>query len=244
MTSVTTKRGPERWLWPLSGMLLVMGLLLGVQVHAWHQNDPGQWPRGQVGKVLRSYQVQVSEHKSEIERLRAQLTEYENGSAHGVVGGIGDQLKRSKIGLGLEPMEGPGITLEVADGAPRPAEESGAAEIGIVHDWHLALVVNELWADGAEAISLNGQRIGTGSAIVCSGRLVQVNRETIPSPFVFQVIGDPKTLTSGLKMTGGLLDALRGDELKVTLTEQDHVTTPALSVSPALKLARRVEKKE
>ena len=236
MTVVTTK-GREQWLLPLSGMLLVMGALLGLQVHTWRKNDPTLWQRGQAGQVLRSYQVQVNKQKDEIDQLRAQLTKYESEAANnGLPKVLNDELQSNKASLGLVPLEGPGVVLELADSVNHVSKDLGDATF-VVHDYDLVQVTNVLWASGAEAIALNGQRLVAGSAVVCSGPLVQVNHETIPSPFIFTVIGDPDTLMSGLNIANGQLDGLRALGFRVKVTRQDKVQVPAIAVAPKLKFA-------
>ncbi len=196
--SVMKMQSRERWLLPLSGMLLVMGGLLGLQYHTWRANDPALWQRGEAGQVLRSYRSEMDKQKTEIGDLRAKLTTYENkASGGGFSEVLNSELQKAKVGLGTVPVQGPGIVLELSDPVRRANKDLG--EVFVLHDWDLIQVINQLWATGAEAISLNGQRIIAGTAVVCSGPLVQVNHETIPSPFIFTVIGDQKTLTSGLE---------------------------------------------
>ncbi len=108
--SVMKAQSRERWLLPLSGMLLVMGALLGLQYHTWRANDPALWQRGQAGQVLRSYRAEMEKQKTEIGDLRAKLTTYENeASTGGLRGVLNDELQKAKIGLGTVPVEGPGI---------------------------------------------------------------------------------------------------------------------------------------
>ncbi len=239
--------GRERWLLPLSGILLVMGALLGVQVHTQMAQPDALTTRrtSAIAEIFHSSQEQVQSQKTEIDGLRRQLAKYEQEAAEGrgdFPKLLSEQLQADKMSLGLIPLHGPGILFEVGDATARPSSDAGLGDIDpfIVHDSDLALAVNELWANGAEAISLNGQRLVSGSAIVCSGRLVQVNREIIPSPFVFTVIGDPKTLISGLSMPSGLLDQFRLCNFKLKVTRQADVVVPAIAVQPKFKFARPV----
>jgi len=235
--TATPASGRERWLLPLSGMLLVMGGLLGVQYHTWTKYDPSQWQRGDAGKLLRGQQVRLDQQKEEIGQLRAQLTRYENEATSGSLSGvINEELQKSKMALGLVPLEGKGITLELGDSATQVKKDFGDSSF-VVHDFDLLQLTNLLWASGAEAVSLNGQRIVSGSAIVCSGPLVQVNHETIPVPFVFTAVGDPDTLLSGLNMPNGLLDMLRGYGFRIKLARQDKAYVPAIAVAPRFRFA-------
>ena len=77
----------------------------------------------------------------------------------------------------------------------------------IVHDIDLMKIVNELKNAGAEAISINGQRIVTTSAIECDGNVIIVNGEKIAAPFEIKAIGLPEALMAVCRF-GGYVDYL------------------------------------
>jgi uncharacterized protein YlxW (UPF0749 family) len=241
----TMTKGSERWLLPLSAILLVMGGLVGLQVHT--QSLRGETEIGRrtsaLGEMLRSNQTQVEAYKKEIGDLRTRLAKYETTATkdEGMSQLITEELQTSRAALGLVPLRGPGITLEISD-STLPAIKGVDAEPFLVHDWDLIQLLNELWADDAEAISVNGQRIVLGSSVICSGRLVQVNHVPISAPFVFTAIGAVDNLVSGLNIRNGVLDTMKGFGLKVKLTAHEQVELPAVSVAPKFQFARPVIK--
>ena len=243
MTAMT--KASERWLLPLSAILLVMGGLVGLQVHT--QSLRGEMEIGRrtsaLGEMLRSNQTQVEAYKKEIGDLRTRLAKYETTATkdEGMSQLITEELQTSRAALGLVPLRGPGITLEISD-STLPAIKGVDAEPFLVHDYDLIQLLNELWADDAEAISVNGQRIVLGSSIICSGRLVQVNHVPISAPFVFTAIGTVDNLVSGLNIRNGVLDTMKGWGFKVKLTPHEQVEVPAVSVAPKFRLARPVIK--
>jgi len=243
MATVTGVKGKDRWLLPLSAILLVMGGLLGLQVHTQSLRPRMEIGRrtSALGEMLRSNQTQVEAYKKEIGDLRMRLAKYETTAAsdQGMTQLIAEDLQASRAALGLVPLKGPGITLEINDSS-LPALKGVDVEPFLVHDWDLFEVANELWGHGAEAISVNGQRLVAGSAFVCSGRAITVNRVLISAPFVFTVIGKPDTLMSVLNTPGGELDKLRGYQLRVKLTRHAQVEAPAISVAPKFEFARPV----
>lgn len=234
-------KGRDGWVLPLSVILLVLGGLLGMQVHT--QSQRGEMEIGRrtsaLGEMLRSNQTQVEAYKKEISDLRASLAKYESQAANdqGMTKLISEELQSSRAALGLVPLKGPGIILEISD-STLPALKGVDAEPFLVHDYDLIQLANELWADGAEAVSVNGQRLVTGSSIICSGRLVQVNHVAISAPFVFNVIGNVDNLVSGLNIRNGVLDTMRGWGFKVKLTPKEEVQVPAISVAPKFQYAR------
>lgn len=88
-------------------------------------------------------------------------------------------------------------------------------------------IVNELKNAGAEAISINGQRVILTTSIICGGNTININGERIGSPFEIKAIGLPESLAN-LKRPGGYLSILEGRTLKVTLDKKE-VTIPKYS---------------
>ena len=99
----------------------------------------------------------------------------------------------------------------------------------LVHDIDVIRVVNELKNAGAEAISVNGQRIVTTTAIECDGNVITVNGVKIGTPFVIQAIGLPEQL-NGLNRYGGYLMNLQENYgIKVTTKKEEEITIPKYS---------------
>ena len=91
----------------------------------------------------------------------------------------------------------------------------------ILHDVDLIRVVNELKNAGAEAISINNQRIISTSAIECDGNVIKINGEKIGAPFEIKAIGLPESLMSTYRFAG-YLDYLENDRfLDVTVQKAD-----------------------
>ena len=94
-----------------------------------------------------------------------------------------------------------------------------------MHDGDIMHVVNELFNAGAEAISINGQRVILTTAIECDGNVIKVNGNKTGAPFEILAIGYPEQL-AGLQRPGGYLEALVSRGLTVNLTKQNTVTIP------------------
>lgn len=128
--------------------------------------------------------------------------------------------------LGLTDVEGKGIELTVKDD-PNATRETIAAfdDISnhIVHDGDLRRIVNELKNAGAEAISINGQRIVTTTAITCIGNVIKINDEKVSSPFIIKAIGFPESMETALNRAGGYLDFLNDDGIVTSIKKLDNV---------------------
>ena len=90
----------------------------------------------------------------------------------------------------------------------------------------LLSVINELRSAGAEAISLNGERILATSEVRCTGAVVTVNGRRYAAPYVVFAIGDPDTLYSALTMRNGVVDVLSQWGITVKVTASDQLLIP------------------
>jgi uncharacterized protein YlxW (UPF0749 family) len=237
-------RADRHWVVVLTGICLVLGALLGVQAKTQVLRGETEVSRRSSAllDILTATRSESEQQRKEIGRLRAQVAAYEReaASGKGLARLVNQQLQDSKIALGLLPVKGPGVELVVGDSSMKVGDTLVGEDPLVVHDFDLLRIANELWAAGAEAVSVNGQRIVAGSAIMCAGRLIEVNRVTIPSPFTFLAIGDPEKLVSALSIRGGYLDYLRSLKFDVKLAAKPEVVVPAISTAPAYHYARPV----
>ncbi len=99
------------------------------------------------------------------------------------------RLRRLQIRTGFIAVRGEGVRITMSD-APPGGE--------LIRDTDLQLLVNGLWQAGAEAISINGQRLTVRSAIENSGSVVNINSQPLRSPYVVNAVGDRRTLQADL----------------------------------------------
>jgi len=254
LPSIHPDRARLQWLLTLAVVCLVMGALLAIQVRS---NPPqerflfsrfgvtGGGPLGALSQVLAATQKQVEEQAAEIAALRKQTTEYERAMIRekDITKPLAEQLTNARVSLGLTAVEGPGIVLEVNDSTLSLGEKSpqDLESVFLVHDFDLLQITNELWTAGAEAISLNGQRIVGGTAIRCVGPTTQVNGVPITAPYRFVALGDPDTLANSLNLPGGVLDRLRSVKFRISLDKEPRLALPAIATAKKFQYARPVE---
>lgn len=118
---------------------------------------------------------------------------------------------------GYEPLKGEGLVLTLSDHVVAHPKPTSVAIPGLVHDYDLLSVVNELRAAGAQGISLNGVRLTAQSAIRCVGPTIQVGRQTIGVPVKIEAVGKADLLRSCLQMPHGLLEQMNTSGPKVQL---------------------------
>jgi uncharacterized protein YlxW (UPF0749 family) len=99
---------------------------------------------------------------------------------------------------GLSTVRGPGMRVTLTD-APRDADSAGIdPNYLVVHQQDLQAFVNALWAGGAEAVSLQGQRLVSTTAIVCVGSNVIIDGRPFSPPYVIEAVGDVPGMTYSL----------------------------------------------
>jgi uncharacterized protein YlxW (UPF0749 family) len=131
--------------------------------------------------------------------------------------------------LGMTNLVGKGIELTVADDPDATAENISVWDDisnHIVHYIDIIALTNELKNAGAEAISVNGQRIVSTTAITCIGNVIKINDEKVGSPFVIKAIGFPASLKGALNRGGGWLESMSSAGIQVTIKESDNIEIP------------------
>ena len=134
------------------------------------------------------------------------------------------ELENNNVALGLTEMVGKGITITLVDG--EIANNKLDVSSSLVHDADLIEVINALKNAGAEAISINGERITNVTAITCAGNIIKVNNEKIGVPFIINAIGSPEKLYGAVTMLGGYIDKLKDDGVGVKVEKQESITIP------------------
>ncbi len=133
------------------------------------------------------------------------------------------RLQRLQVRTGLLAVHGPGVRVTV-DNAPN-ADANQA-----VRDSDLALLANGLWTAGAEAVSINGQRLTAMSAIRNSGVPIEVNGVGIAPPYIVLAIGDTGSLQSAFidSSSGLAFDGLaRNFGFTYNMDNDDDLSLPA-----------------
>jgi len=133
-------------------------------------------------------------------------------------------IDRLEVAAGTVASRGPGVRV-VVDDAP-----DAATDREVVLDRDLQVLVNGLWASGAEAVAVNRQRLTALSAIREAGSAITVNKVSLTRPYVVTAIGDPAQLPARLlESDAGTwwlnLQAVYG--LRFSMSSEDSVTLPA-----------------
>lgn len=129
------------------------------------------------------------------------------------------ELKNINTYLGLTDISGEGIIITVKDNTSSKIGTSS----DLVHDSDLRAIVNELKNNDVEAICINNERIVPSTAITCAGTVIQINNETVGSPFVIKAIGNQEKLWGSLTRSGGFLEILESYGIGVEIKKSDNI---------------------
>jgi uncharacterized protein YlxW (UPF0749 family) len=172
---------------------------------------------------LAALQRHLSREQSRVLNLRSRLTKLSTSEQ-----ATQSRLARLQGRSGFGAVRGPGIQATVGN-AP------DAAGPELVRDSDLALLTDALWAAGAEAISVNGERLTVLSAFRNVGVGVLVNSQPLTPPYVFSVVGNPDTLPADLLSSsiGGQWYALKDSlGLRFEVKDGGTMTLPAARQQP------------
>ena len=136
------------------------------------------------------------------------------------------EIKNNQVLLGLTEVSGQGIIIALDENREvNPNEVLNISEY-LVHEQDLLYIINELFNSGADAISINDQRIVTTTAIQCDGNIIRINGKMVGVPIVIKAVGFPKRMEYALARPGGYLQKMANDGVEVFTQPTENVTVP------------------
>ncbi|WP_062197774.1 DUF881 domain-containing protein [Massilibacterium senegalense] len=221
----------ERHLW-LSIVLFVFGFMVAISYQYAQKTKKAQdflWERE---SNLQSELIAAEEKSLKYEqRLRVLKEEVEQEeqkkqSKEADTANIVQKINEYRLITGEKDVSGPGVVVTLSDsqyelGKVNPNDY-------IVHERHIRQVISELNVAGAEAISVNGQRLTNRSYISCIGPVILVDGKEFPAPFTIEAIGNQTTLHKALTLKGSLVDQLVQDGIEVKIETKDKLEMRAV----------------
>ena len=202
-------RGARRRAGPVTGLVVtaLLGLLVStaaLDIRERQGATARDW-RTDLVREVQERTAAAAAQQDELERLRADLralrTDQLALTATGSAGAA--RLERLGIITGELPVRGPGVEVRLDDARP----ESGLDQLDTndpradkdleysrVRDIDLQVTVNGLWATGAEAVTVNGQRLTALTSIRAAGAAILVDYQPLAPPYVVRALGDPGKL--------------------------------------------------
>lgn len=213
----------------LAGLVImgVFGLLVATAAVQTARNaEEESGGRDSLVTQVKARTAQVDARRARVTNLRAEIealqTQYLETTGQGRL--LSARLDRLGTATGAVPVTGPGVKV-VVDDAP-----GAVSAVEQVLDEDLQKLVNALWASGAEAISINGQRLSNLSAIRSAGQAITVNFVSLSRPYTVLAVGNPDTMPARFVETEhgrDWLDLHAVNRLQFTMTEEESLRLPA-----------------
>ena len=157
--------------------------------------------RLELADLIRAEDARVRRIRGEVRTLQAEL------AGLGTVGEEVEALRAEAGALGVAAgsaaVEGAGVVVTLDDSSARRSPTGDPNDL-IVHERDIQTVVNALWAAGAEAVGVNGERLTTTSAVRCAGNTLLLHGALHSPPYRIAAIGDPESLATSLPGQPGM----------------------------------------
>lgn len=226
---------PGAWqlLVPLAALLA--GVLLATSAETSGGTDLRAGRRLDLTELIAEQERDVAAQADRLSQLQAEVVALGERAGAGDVNVAAAQAAADALApdVGLTAVHGPGLTV-VLDDAPTTVD--GTLPVGarandvVVHQSDIQAVVNSLWAGGAEAMTLMGDRIIATSAVRCVGNTLLLHGRTYSPPFVVTAIGDPQRMREALdasRYVALFRAAAAAFGLGYDVDDSDDLTVPA-----------------
>lgn len=214
--------------WALALVGLVLGIMLAFQFRVTrdiNKTEPVQRAE-QMSAEVSQLKKDRDALQSRVDSLRASLDQFSAGPQDSE---LKEELDRARILAGVTELTGPGVEVTLNDSniSLKPGENPN---LYVLHDEDVLRVLNEIRAAGAEAISINGQRLLANTEVRCTGPTILLNKnKRLAPPYVITAIGNPETLEGSIKMKGGVAETLQFWGIQVGVKRLPQVTVPSYS---------------
>jgi uncharacterized protein YlxW (UPF0749 family) len=228
-------------------LALLIGLVISIQISTTQGADPGGLiplakAQGYVAE-LKKVRADKEVILEELNALEQQLEDIKKSKAEGDV--VSEQmvadLEKYKMAAGVLDVKGPGVEVTIDD--PVVEVLDGEKYSVIMYNYELILgFVNKLKDAGAEAISINGQRIITTTEISLAGENVNINGVPTAPPYIIKAIGNPDTIEATLTIRFGIVEQMKSRySLSVEIIKSEEVSIPRYSNVIAYRYAKPVK---
>lgn len=194
-------------------LALFIGFILSVQISTNAGSDQGGLvPLGKLKGYeaeLKKVQDEKAEALQQLIDLEQRLKDIETEKAEEdtFVQGMVSDLEKFRMAAGVVDVEGPGVLVTIKDPVTDKYQEDYSV---ITNNYELLLgLVNRLKEAGAEAVSINEQRISNNTEISLAGSNININGTATAPPYYVKAIGNPETLDGAITLRGGIVHTMK-----------------------------------
>jgi uncharacterized protein YlxW (UPF0749 family) len=216
------------------------GLLFAANAQLASTDDRGRQPQN-FADLVQAESGRVDRLSGQIEELNSSIDALQR-EAGGTSREDAEITQIEGIDIGAIPVTGPGLRVEMEDAPVSSASLPGVTPDDLViHQQDLQHVINALWAGGAEAMTLMGERVTMTSAFRCVGNVLHLHGRVFSPPFIVEAIGDPDRLEAAIDASPGVQtfrDYADWLGLGLTVETVTAIDMPAYSGATGLQYAQ------
>ena len=219
----------KEWIVPITITMFLLGLLLSNQfkVNDRLTSDLSMQKSEDLVAIINDLKTKRDSLDRELSSIEEEVQEmkYSGSDTDRIINNLQSDRQNLQIINGNSPVRGPGIKIIIEKDSP-------IIYVDIIQ------IINELWAAGAEVISINDHRITFNTSIFYSEKdfntFVTVNETLLSFPIVIKAIGDSHTLEIGLTLPGGIMDNLALFHAYPEIVPEENLQIPATKQKPTI----------
>ncbi|KAB3537353.1 DUF881 domain-containing protein [Alkaliphilus pronyensis] len=230
----------------MGGLLMILGLVIAMQFQT-VKNTAGEGllSTQKAQQQMKKLEILRNESQSLKDRLaiiEKEIKSYELSDADEnlITKNLQTELRKYQEIAGMKSLEGPGLVVSISD--PQGESYSGQYESQIIYNYMFIIdIINILNGAGAEAITINDQRILATTEIYPSARSLIVNSVPVTPPINIAAIGDSKALEAALNINYGILYEIKKfSSIQVNIRKENLVVVPSYNRIQTFEFAQPV----
>lgn len=238
-----TKRTPG-WQVAVPAVAAVAGMLFAASAFTADGTDLRSTTTD-LGTLVTDRAEDVSDLRAEVRDLKAEKETLEGEIEDTEVEQARAEVDRLEQPAGMLPLSGPGLVVTLDDAPQEELEDPSVdANLLVVHQQDIQGFVNALWAAGANAISLQGQRLISTTGIKCVGNTVVLEGVPYSPPYRIEAVGEVSALWAGLSDSRSVQiynEYVDAYGLGLSIEEADNLDIPGYDVTPKLLWAEPID---
>lgn len=226
----------------LAAAFVLLGFLATVALRSRPPSPEARLPgRYRLAALIERQQRTTATLRREVDDLRARVDRLvaEAGSRQAGAADRTSRLDRATLSAGLVALRGPGVRVTLDDSILDEAPTGNVNDL-VIHSQDVQAAVNAVWRAGAEAVSINGQRLVGTSAVLCVGNTLLLNGTVHSPPYVISAVGAQEERFDGDPLVRRLREDAGAFGIQFSAEAVDSLDIPAYRGSTALKYAKPV----
>jgi uncharacterized protein YlxW (UPF0749 family) len=231
------------WGWAVPAVAAIAGILFAASAFTADGTDLRSTTTD-LGTLVGERSEEVADLRADMRELRDDKADLEAEVQDAEVRDARAVVERLEDPAGMEPVSGSGLVVTLDD-APRDRLDDPGVDpnLLVVHQQDIQGFVNALWAAGADAISLQGQRLISTTGIKCVGNTVVLEGVPYSPPYRIEAVGDVEAMHAGLQESRSVQiynEYVDQFDLGLSVDEDAGLDIPAFDGTPQLQWAEPI----